>query len=79
MQKKFETQEFYPNLMGEMAKVGINKTQLASMLQKNRGTTSQKLSGKSKLTIDECFLIKRVIGSEMPIDDLFSREIVRSK
>ena len=72
-----ETGNFYPNLIGEMAKVGINKRQLAVMINRTQGTTSLKLAGKSKFTIDECFLIKRIIGSEMPLDDLFSNEIVR--
>lgn len=77
MQKNLEKPEFYPNLVGEMAKVGITKTQLAVLIHRATGTTCLKLSGKSKFTIDECFLIKRVIGSEMPLDDLFSNEIVR--
>ncbi len=77
MQEITTEPEFYPNLIGEMAKVGINKKQLAVLIHRTRGTTSQKLSGKSKLTLDECILIKRVIGSTMTIDDLFSNEIVR--
>lgn len=72
-----ETQEYYPNLIGEMAKVGVTKGRLAVMINRTKGTTSQKLSGKSKFTIDECFLIKRVIGSQMTLDELFSNEIVR--
>ena len=77
MQEITTEPEFYPNLVGEMAKVGITKSQLAVLIHRTRGTTSQKLSGKSKLTIDECFLIKKVIGSTLPLDDLFSNEIVR--
>lgn len=77
MKKNSETPEFYPNLIGEMAKMGITRSQLAILINRAPGTTCLKLSGKSKFTIDECFLIKRVIGSEMPIDDLFSNEIVR--
>lgn len=77
MKKVSESTSFYPNLVGEMAKVGMTQSELAKRLGRTQGTTSQKLSGKSKFTIDECFVIKRIIGSTLSLDVLFSNDIVR--
>ena len=76
MEKVKKNPSFYPNLVGEMAKVGITQRELAKKTGRTQGTMSQKLSGKAKLTIDECFVIKRIIGSKLPLDILFSHEVI---
>ena len=65
----------YPNLEAEMARKNINQKTLAEKIHRTPTTLSLKLNGKAILTLPECIEIKKAIGSEFPIEYLFSSEI----
>lgn len=66
----------YPNLKGELAKKGFTLDPIATALGITVSTLSQKLNGKYRLTWDEAVKIKSFIGSELPLEILFSEEAV---
>lgn len=66
----------YPNLKGELAKKGFTLDPIATALGITVSTLSQKLNGKYRLTLDEAVKIKSFIGSELPLEILFSEEAV---
>ena len=66
----------YPNLKGELAKKGITLEPIATYLGITVSTLSQKFNGKYRLTFDEAIKIKSFIGSELPLEVLFSKEAV---
>ena len=44
-------------LKGKMAERGVNNRGLAAMLRKSENTTSQKMTGKSKWTLEDVLLV----------------------
>ena len=66
----------FPNLEGERAKFKIKLADLAEAIGVTIGTMSLKLQGKYPITLDEAIKIKARIGTDMPIEELFSEEVV---
>lgn len=64
----------YRNLNAEMARVKITQAYLAKELGITPTTLSFKLSGKSNLLLRECVRIKRILGTDLPIDYLFDED-----
>lgn len=62
----------YKNLEAELARKGITKGDLAKALQIRPTTLSNKLSGKSIITLKEALTIKSVLGVEMSLEELFA-------
>lgn len=65
----------YRNLEAELARKGITKTKVARELGLTLGTLSLKLNGKSHLTLDEAMKIKKILKVDMPIEELFRRNV----
>ena len=64
----------YPNLRAELARKGIKLEELAHSLNITLGTLSQKLNGKYPVMLNEAKQIKKVIGTDLPLETLFSKE-----
>lgn len=67
----------YPNLDVEMAKLRITRQKLAKLIGITPTTLSLKLNGKSKISLAECIEIKKALGSEQSIEELFFIETDR--
>ena len=71
----------YPNIRAEMARKGLTQSDIVNELQK-RGFTmvvptfSSKLNGKFEFTFAEAIAIKDILGVQMPLEELFSKEVV---
>lgn len=66
----------YPNLNAERARRNITLEMLAVTLDITIPTVSQKLSGKSPITMTEAIKIKNFIGTSLPLEMLFSTEAI---
>ena len=64
----------YPYLKSEMAKRSISLLDLAELTGIRYQTLAQTAQGKSFFKVEEAMKIKEAIGTDMPIDDLFSTE-----
>jgi len=65
----------YPNLNAEIARKGLTRNQLASTLGMTPTTLGLKLNGKAELSLPECLKIKKALGVNMAIDELFDAEV----
>lgn len=61
----------YPMLKQVMKKAGMTQEELAAKIGVSPVTLSYKLSGKSPLKLIEAVAIKRALGSEMLLEELF--------
>ena len=66
----------YPNLKGEMSKYNKTLDDLAKATGRTLGTVSLKLNGRYDLTLKECKLIKKAIGTKLTLEELFSEEAI---
>lgn len=70
----------FPNIRAEMARKGLTQADIVSALQK-RGFTmvvptfSAKLNDKYEFTFAEAVAIKDILGVEMPLEELFKKEV----
>lgn len=64
----------YPNLFAEMARKKITQVSLANRVHRTPTTLSLKLNGKAPITLAECVEIKKAIGTELSIDQLFASD-----
>jgi transcriptional regulator with XRE-family HTH domain len=62
----------FNNLEAELKRKKIRREDLAKEMNLTIGTVSQKLNGKTPITLAEANLIKRVLGVEMPLEVLFA-------
>lgn len=69
----------YRNLDAEMAKVKCSRGKLARKLGITPTTLSLKLNGKSELSLKEYRIIKYIVRSELPLEELFATEDEVSK
>jgi transcriptional regulator with XRE-family HTH domain len=67
-------ENMFPNLNAEMARIGMTRKELAFALGRTTATMSQKLTGKTNLSLDEAFAIKKAIGTDIPLDELFAKK-----
>lgn len=61
----------YKNLYGEMARIGLTIQDIAQLIGRSRTSTSNKLSGKHTLSLDEALLIKKTFFPNETIEYLF--------
>ena len=64
----------YPTLNAELARRSLNKRKLAQKTGINYTTLVSKLNGKGVLTLPDMRKIKDVIGTNMPMEELFAEE-----
>nr|DAU71482.1 MAG TPA: SOS-response transcriptional repressor [Caudoviricetes sp.] len=64
----------YPNLDREIKSLGISKKQVAESVKIRYQTFIVKCNGKNEFTFDEVLNIKNVLGTDMPLEQLFARE-----
>lgn len=71
----------FPNIRAEMARKNLTQKDIVDELQK-RGFTmvvptfSAKLNKKYEFTFAEAVAIKAILGTEMPLEELFETEAV---
>lgn len=65
----------YPNLRAEMARKKITSAMLAEQIGITGSTFSLKFNGKFDFTLDEAAEIKRALGTDLTIEELFETEI----
>ncbi len=64
----------YRNLKAEMARKNINQKQLASMTNMSVSGLSLKMNGDTKFTFNDVIAIKKALGTELPLEELFAKE-----
>ena len=64
----------YPNFNGERARKGITLETIAEKMGKTIGTISLKLSGQSIITLDEAKELKKIVGTDLPLEVLFEKK-----
>ena len=65
-------------LYSQMALVGMDKRALSEATNIKYNTLMDKLSGRTKFTLDESIAIKRAIKSQLPIEVLFELQEEKS-
>lgn len=65
----------FPNLEAEMARMGIQKKDVAEKLGVRAATISDKMNGKFPFTLDEVVTIKKSFFPNLTLEYLFSNEI----
>ncbi|GHV02584.1 hypothetical protein FACS1894211_14260 [Clostridia bacterium] len=65
----------YCNIKLEMYKRGMTVEGMAQTLNVHRNTLARKLSGKSKMTLDDLVAIKAKCFAEIPLDVLAVRYV----
>lgn len=62
----------YKNLLGEIAKAGLNNKDIARLLNLSINDFMQKLSGQKDFLLNECLKIKSVLaGNKLGLEYLF--------
>ena len=63
------------NLKAEMIRKNVTSGDLAELLKVTQSTMSLKINGKAKFTLDEAIAIKKALGVDMEIEELFADSI----
>lgn len=61
----------YKNVKGEMARRGLTLKDVASKLKISISTLSSKMNGKYNFTLNEAKQIKKVLDTELTLEELF--------
>lgn len=61
----------YRNAKAEMVRAGLILSDVAESLGGTEAKWSQKLNGKTPITVEEAKRFKKLVKSELPIDELF--------
>lgn len=69
----------YRNLVAEMTRKGLKKTDLAELLKLRYATVLDKISGKSRFFYDEAKAIKDAYFVELELEYLFESELTKNK
>lgn len=64
----------YPNFNAERARRNIKLEALAKVLNVTEPTLSFKLNGKYPITLIEAKKLKKALGTDLPLEVLFSEE-----
>ncbi len=62
----------YRNVDAELKRIGKNRGDLAAHLHITQSTLSFKLNGKSIIPLSQALEIKKFLGTDMPIETLFT-------
>ena len=65
----------YPNLKAELARVGMTMKDLAKAINMPYSTLVDKASGRSEFTFQEAVDIRKAIGCDIPLDELFKKAV----
>lgn len=65
----------YPNLDREIKARGLSKKTLADMVHIRYQTFIVKCNGKNDFTFDEALAIKRALGTELTLEQLFEKVV----
>lgn len=65
----------YRNLKAEIARRGISRKELATVIGCTEGTISMKMNEKSSFTIPEALAIKKYLNVDCSLDELFESDI----
>ena len=65
----------YKNAKAEMVRVGLRLEDVATLMDMNISSLSQKLNGKRPLTLDEAKLFKKVVKTDLPLEELFEEAV----
>lgn len=63
----------YPNFEAERARQKITLEDISTILGKTVANWSSKLRGDTVLTFDEAIALKRVLGTDLPLEELFEK------
>lgn len=61
----------YRTAKSEMMKRGLTLADVAPRMEISVGTLSLKLNGKYPITLNEAKLFKEIVGSDLPLEELF--------
>lgn len=64
----------FPNLRAEMARNGINATDIARVIRKTDKSVRNKLNGMGEFSLDEVVNIRNTLFPGIALDFLFKRE-----
>lgn len=64
----------YQNLKAEMARRNITQKELAKTINMSVSGLSLKMNGETKFTFNDVIAIKKAIGTDMSLEQLFDRE-----
>ena len=70
----------FKNVKAEMARKGFSLNKTVEELEKvgefmTVGTLFNKLKGKTKFTFNEAVALKKVLGTDMPLEELFEEAV----
>lgn len=68
----------YPNLNAERARRNITLEEIAVKMNKRLATISNKFNGRYPITLNEAAQIKEIIGTDLPLEILFSTEAIKN-
>lgn len=63
----------YRNVKAEIYRRGMTLTKFAERLGIKVARLSNMLSGKVKISLDDAVMIKKALGTDMPLEKLFER------
>ena len=70
----------YPNLKAEIARSGLTYNEILERGKKDGrldctiSTLSLKINGKAEFTLNESMALKEIIGTDLPLNELFKNE-----
>ena len=70
----------YPNLKAEIARSGLTYNEILERGKKDGrldctiSTLSLKINGKAEFTLSESMALKEIIGTDLPLNELFKNE-----
>lgn len=65
----------YPNLKAELARVSMTMKDLAKAIDMPYSTLVDKAAGRSEFTFQEAVDIRKAIGVDIPLDELFKKAV----
>ena len=65
----------YPNLKAEMARVSMTMLGLSERTGIPYSTLNQKMNGKTEFTFQEAVDIRKALGVDVPLDELFDKAV----
>lgn len=60
----------------EMIRAGISRHELAKLLGISYLSLCQKINGERDFKLNECLAIKLILNSELPVEELFMKEVL---
>ena len=65
----------YPNLKAELARINMSMKDLAKAIKMPYSTLVDKVAGRSEFTFQEAVDIRKAIGVDIPLDELFKKAV----